>query len=77
MILPHADEEHALGFCERIRETVAHEPIDCGSHSVPVTVSIGLRSTRCSSLHSVDALLSAADTAMYRAKRLGRNRVCT
>lgn len=41
-----------------------------------VTISIGV-ATKCASVESADALVKAADAALYRAKKRGRNRVET
>lgn len=56
---------------ERLR--IPHE----GSAASPyVTVSVGLASTMPTLDRSPEELLGAADAAMFRAKSLGRNRVC-
>ncbi|HNV08726.1 MAG TPA: GGDEF domain-containing protein [Dokdonella sp.] len=40
-----------------------------------MTISVGVASTRDGSFVSVDDLFRAADSALYRAKHEGRNRV--
>lgn len=47
-----------------------------GSKSIRTTVSVGLASAS-REMRSPDQVLAAADRALYRAKRAGRNRVCT
>ena len=74
-----ADTPLELGHevAERIRATVAEATFDGGrSGPLSLTVCLGVASYP---EHGVDreTLLSAADKAMYRAKSLGRNRVCT
>jgi diguanylate cyclase (GGDEF)-like protein len=71
ILLPRADQEAAFTFAERVRATV--EASDPGvADGLRVTVSIGVSA----SMPPVDTqhLLEAADQAMYRAKRGGRNR---
>lgn len=58
-------------FMDRIRSQVAM-PFQIGDRSVSVTVSIGI--TLCGPDDSAEALRRDADRAMYRAKKLGRDR---
>lgn len=74
-LLPATDLAHALQVAERIRAAVAGLQFntDTGA-SVRPTVSVGVAMlTRAST--TFDALLAQADSAMYRAKRSGKNRV--
>lgn len=76
IILPDTDEEAAVAVAERIRQAVASAPLEVGTdaESQPLftTVSIGV-ATFPRHGETPDALLRAADTAMYRAKYLGKN----
>jgi two-component system, cell cycle response regulator len=66
----------ALVVAERIRTSVARTPVllDDGQ-KVPLTVSIGVVTVGAGRhFDSADALLEAADEALYRAKEGGRNR---
>jgi diguanylate cyclase (GGDEF)-like protein/PAS domain S-box-containing protein len=56
---------------ERLRETIT-QPLQIGGQTLQVTASMGLATypTDCA---NVSDLLTNADTAMYRAKELGRN----
>lgn len=75
VILPNTDTVAAAATAERIREAVGRTPVDIGTaFSVRVTISIGVASLPS---HAADdeALIQAADAAMYVAKRSGRNRV--
>jgi len=75
VLLPEADSEGARTSAERIRETVEQmEWVVPGKAPVRCTVSLGLAEMRSEDLP--EAFLRRADRALYRAKALGRNRVC-
>jgi two-component system, cell cycle response regulator len=67
--------EGARSLCERIRERLASTRVECPpGEAFSVTVSVGLAWLEDGPA-SLDALLSRADEALYRAKAEGRNRV--
>lgn len=72
IVLPSADAKDAERTASRIRERIAALPCREGCQ---VTASIGA-ALYPESAESGEALLKLADRALYRAKRLGRNRVC-
>jgi len=69
-ILAGSDTEGAMIFADRVRSLLKERPPDPG----PLTVSAGVASYR-PGMRSPDELLAAADHALYRAKREGRDRV--
>lgn len=81
LILVDADRDQAYQTAERIRAAVADQPcfweVEETQSVIPiaVTTSIGVAIYQ---LHgeSREALIEAADQAMYQAKHSGRNRVC-
>jgi diguanylate cyclase (GGDEF)-like protein len=73
VLLPFTGEDGALAVAERIRLEIAHAPVDCDGHSIPVTASIGVACYQDEA--DSDLLLRDADRALYRAKDAGRNRV--
>lgn len=75
LLLPHTPLEGALALADRLRELVAHTPyrtLDAHEH---VTVSVGVAAYE-HAMREPEQLLEAADRALYRAKREGKNRVC-
>ena len=74
VLLPETDMAGARMVAERIRRRMAELAVPAGTDEVRFTVSIGISSCRAGE-RSVDALLSCADEALYRAKDAGRNRV--
>ncbi len=75
VIMPGTEAEAASAAAERLRAAV--EAIPCtwaAGRCGRLTVSIGVASTEQAG-RAPDVLLSAADAALYEAKRAGRNRV--
>ena len=71
VVLPNTGEGEGRAAAERLREAIAAAAIDPA-----VTVSIGLASFPTDGKDG-DALVRAADEALYASKRTGRNRVTT
>lgn len=70
VVLPGADEAHAVEIAERLREAVRRRrPV-----GVAVTVSIGVAVSQPGPLDT-DELVGLADAALYSAKAGGRDRV--
>ena len=73
VLLPDTPLTEAHGVAERLREAVSRSSLRIGNRDVSYSVSIGVScSEQCG--RKLDPLLHAADTALYRAKELGRNR---
>jgi two-component system cell cycle response regulator len=73
VVMSGAGAEETAVIAERLRTAIGDRPIDLGQAKLPVTVSIG--SALSGNNTEAPSLIAAADTAMYRAKSLGRNRV--
>ncbi|TWT40593.1 Cyclic di-GMP phosphodiesterase response regulator RpfG [Phycisphaerae bacterium RAS1] len=72
---PDATAEMAAAGAERIRAAVEANQVRHADHTLGVTISIGV-AARTVATPDVDALLKAADQALYAAKQNGRNQVC-
>lgn len=76
IIMPVTATAEAASRMEELRQRIESQPFRDGKLAVTITVSIGIAELVNHITH-VDALIGAADRAMYRAKRAGRNRVET
>ena len=68
--------EVATKIAERLRGAFQAAGVTVGPHAVGATVSIGA-ATSYAPATDIDALIIRADSALYCAKRDGRNRICT
>jgi two-component system, cell cycle response regulator len=73
IVLPGCSSEAAVVAAERARVCVA-SPVHVADTDIPLSVSLGVASTAMAP-EDPDALIQAADEALYRAKAGGRNRV--
>jgi diguanylate cyclase (GGDEF)-like protein len=76
VILPETDLGGAALLAERMRETIEamQVPAARGSGGLQVTASFGVAAAPDNGIEG-EALVAAADAALYRAKRAGKNRV--
>jgi len=74
VLLPETDTVEAVKTANRIRQTIASTAIKTQGGSINTTISVGVATIH--GAESVDRLLQRADEALYRAKALGRNKVC-
>ena len=74
ILLLSTTEQEALLLAERLRESYATMALETGGGLLRSTVSIGVADSTQTGLEW-QALVSAADQALYRAKQAGRNRV--
>jgi diguanylate cyclase (GGDEF)-like protein len=77
VILPDTDLEGAAFVAESMRYGVAELQIPhAGSSHGEVTISAGIAACVAHADNTPEALLHAADQALYQAKQAGRNQVC-
>ncbi|MDE2446164.1 MAG: PleD family two-component system response regulator [Alphaproteobacteria bacterium] len=75
LVLPSTNMAAAHLIAERLRKAIAFKTFTAGpATGIPVTISIGL-ATLDNASDTMDTLLKRADSALYAAKREGRNRV--
>lgn len=82
VLLPNTDAAGARQLAETIRHNIAAQPCQARGRCFPVTASIGVAVLNPAQLgtaqsHAAQALIGAADRALYEAKSRGRNRVVT
>ena len=75
IVLPGCDREGGIAQAVRLRECIANLPFDTPSAMIHVTCSLGVCCTQAGDELQIDALIRAADEALYHAKHLGRDRV--
>ncbi len=74
VLLSSTGLEQALRLAERLRHQISRMAIPLPGRDLHVTVSIG--AAVLTPNMDAEALVAAADAAMYRAKQAGRNQVC-
>jgi diguanylate cyclase (GGDEF)-like protein len=74
VVVPTSEPHTAIELAERLRQSIAAQPVDVGGVKISVTLSLGVAATNADNSDPVQ-LLHQADEALYAAKKAGRNRV--
>ena len=61
-------------LAERIRSSIENKPCSCSGADLKITVSAGISTIRAGDTPT--SLFARADSALYSAKKNGRNQVC-
>lgn len=75
LLMPQTGKETALRVADRVRQELETRGVSVDGKRIEVTVSAGIASYGLDG-QDWDALLTAADDALYEAKNAGRNRIC-
>ncbi|MEW6542641.1 MAG: diguanylate cyclase [Nitrospirota bacterium] len=74
-VLPGCNGPDAVAVAERVREALERASVEVAEGQiVPITASLGVAAGRGDDAGEPDALVKAADAALYRAKESGGNR---
>ncbi|QDT92320.1 sensor domain-containing diguanylate cyclase [Gimesia algae] len=77
ILLPEVGLSGTERIAEVIRHSIESSVIKFNELHIPVTASLGISTYSPHVMDSVQAMLAAADSALYQAKAEGRNRVCS
>lgn len=75
VVLPETDRRGANVVAERLRVAIARNAVQHDDQEIPISASIGVASMLLGQAPCARTLIQRADTALYRAKENGRNRV--
>jgi diguanylate cyclase (GGDEF)-like protein len=75
IVLGDCNSTEGLEIAERIRGSIGDQFFEYDGKKITVTVSIGVAATITNQTFEKELLISAADKALYKAKREGRNAV--
>ncbi len=74
-VMPETDLDTAFKVAERLRNAIETYVCETTSGGVKITISIGIATSTKDDTY--ETLIVRADRALYMAKRMGKNRVCT
>lgn len=74
VVVPGSGEIELCELAERLRTVVEKDPIWVGGHQIRLTLSVGAVLAPPRAGNTVQSVLANADSALYKAKKFGRNR---
>lgn len=75
-ILPETEIQHGVQIAERLKNAVEDLQLEINGKKIKTTISLGASQSNPQDREMDDGLIRA-DSALYEAKKSGRNRVCT
>jgi two-component system, cell cycle response regulator len=75
VLLPGCDCEVTKATAERLRKVISTSPIETATGSLKITISIGAVATADWPQNTPSQILQMVDSALYRAKEEGRDRI--
>ena len=75
LAFPETDLAGAMETIEKLRKKIAEDPAVYEDQPIPVTLTFGI--ARCNPEESLENCINRADTALYKGKEAGRDRVVT
>lgn len=77
LLLPGTELSGCIELAEHVRQKISATPIEIGSLSLTVTLSAGCYAAVADANTCSNDYIAAADSALYQAKNLGRNRTAS
>ncbi len=74
-LMPEESLENGADLAERVRKKIAAATLEFDAHSIRAALSLGVAAITPQSSGEKELLIARADTALYAAKKNGRNRV--
>ena len=75
IVIETTDQARSLDFADRLRRQIADTPVSWQDGDIHISASVGVAMIDKQGFANLDEWIAAADHALYRAKREGRNRV--
>jgi diguanylate cyclase (GGDEF)-like protein len=76
VVLPETTKKLAMTVAERLRKSIEEESIRAFDEELKITISVGV-ATYPEDGENVEIMIDKSDGALYKAKRKGKNMVCT
>lgn len=76
LFMPNQDEMDSSQFAEHLRQAVSAARVPLKDNVITYSISIGLLTILVNDQTTVESLYVSCDTALYEAKKNGKNKVC-